>query len=343
MQTRASQSRLSLASGLCTVVIPVFNRPHELREAIRSVLAQTYREIEIIVVDDGSEPRINPASYEMASKAAGIPLKWVALPENRGPSAARNRGLQAACGEFVTFLDSDDVMLPEKLFEQLRILSEDKTASAVICGYMTSSASSAGNGECHDHLPDGDITIERLLSFDRSLRVTGSSVFRDATVRAVNGFDPLLHAVEDFDLLVRIVANGGKVRTLRKALLHVDVSPLRSHLSEDFKKQEIGRMRFLQKHGELLKLVSPKARTANLLCLGIVRFRSGARRRAATDFLRVIRLNPFQPKAWTYLLCCAAPSLYPSIVRAAKAAQAYPESSRTPSPVPDQHHANTRI
>lgn len=310
----------SMVPGVCSVVIPVFGRTDELHEAIESVLEQTYRNIEIIVVDDGSTPPLDPVRDKKACAEHGIPLRWIALQNNHGPSNARNKGLEAAHGEFVTFLDSDDAMLRGKLEEQIHILRENPNVAGVMCGYVTSGDSENSNGKDHVHLPDGDMALERLLSFDRSLSVTGSSsLYRTVSVREVGGYDQLLHAVEDFDLLLRIVANGGVITPLRKALLRVDVSPKRTHLSEDLIKQEIGRVRFLAKHDALLAR-APKARIENLLLLGIVRFRLGKRHQSIWDLMQVVRSRPLKLKAWTYLICCAVPSLYPLVVRVAKAA-----------------------
>lgn len=321
-----------MIADLCSIVIPVYSRADELLEAIRSIAEQTYRPFEIIVVDDGSVPPLIPARYEKLCSEFDVSLRWIALPSNQGPSAARNRGLKAARGEFVTFLDSDDFMLPQKLHEQIGLLRQDTEAVAVMCGYVTSTDSSQPAKWSDTHLPEGEISLGRLLSFDRSLKVTGPGVlYRTAAVRQVGGYDSALHAVEDFDLLVRIVEKGGKIRTLRKALLRVDVSSGRQHLSENLEKQEMGRVEFLKKHGALLSKV-PKARIENLLCLGIVRFRSGAARNAIPDFLQVIRLNPLNFRAWIYLFCCGAPALYPLIVRTVKAAHTTARSSgqRTP-------------
>ena len=319
MEEASSHFDGSMVSGLCSIVIPVFGRTDELHEAIESVLEQTYRNVEIVVVDDGSTPPLDPVRDGRACAEQGIPLKWIALPSNHGPSAARNTGLQSARGEFVTFLDSDDAMFRGKLEEQIRILRENPNVAAVMCGYATSGDAAKSDGEYRDHLPTGEFALERLLAFDRSLSVTGSAgLYRAASVREVDGFDPLLHAVEDFDLLARIVANGGTITTRRKALLHVDVSSKRSHLSNDLKKQENGRVRFLKKHDALLAR-APKARIESLLLLGIVRFRLGERRQSIWDLMRVVRSRPLRLKAWMYLFFCAVPSLYPLVARTARA------------------------
>lgn len=102
--------------GLVSIVIPAYNRAHLIGETLRSVLAQTYRPLEVLVVDDGSKD----GTHEVV-EAFGGPVRCIRQP-NGGVAAARNRGLAEARGEFVALLDSDDVWLPWKLEAQVRIL-----------------------------------------------------------------------------------------------------------------------------------------------------------------------------------------------------------------------------
>jgi len=116
--------------GLVSTIIPVFNRPVLLREAVASVLAQTYRPIEIVVVDDGSGVESRRAAERLAVEHAEVVL---ILQENSGVSAARNAGLQRASGEFIQFLDSDDLLMPEKFARQVAGLAGDPGAGISYC------------------------------------------------------------------------------------------------------------------------------------------------------------------------------------------------------------------
>jgi glycosyltransferase involved in cell wall biosynthesis len=97
--------------GLVSTIIPVHNRPLLLREAVASVLAQTYRPVEIIIVDDGST---DETGREAEAVAEAHPEVHVFHRENGGPGAARETGRLAAQGEFIQYLDSDDLLLPTK-------------------------------------------------------------------------------------------------------------------------------------------------------------------------------------------------------------------------------------
>jgi len=107
-----------LVEGLVSTIIPVHNRPLLLREAVASVLVQTYRPIEIVIVDDGST---DDTAQSIAALAAGYPsiVRHLRIP-NGGPGAAREAGRVIANGEFIQYLDSDDLLLPHKFELQVR-------------------------------------------------------------------------------------------------------------------------------------------------------------------------------------------------------------------------------
>ncbi len=101
-----------LVEGLVSTIIPVHNRPALLREAVASVLAQTYRPVEIIVVDDGSTDETGREAEDLAEAHSEV---RTIHRQNGGPGAARETGRLAARGEFIQYLDSDDLLLPHKV------------------------------------------------------------------------------------------------------------------------------------------------------------------------------------------------------------------------------------
>lgn len=116
--------------GLVSVIIPCFNSGRHLSSAIESAFSQTYTQMEIIVVDDGS----TDDTAEIA-KSYGDRVRYV-YQSNRGVSAARNVGVSMASGEFVQFLDADDVLLPEKITRQVDYLLSHPEADVVYCDAM---------------------------------------------------------------------------------------------------------------------------------------------------------------------------------------------------------------
>lgn len=115
-----------MIEGLVSTVIPVHNRPAMLREAVASVLAQTYRPVEIIIVDDGSTDSTAAVADELAGTHQEI--SHVLHQPNGGPGAAREAGRRVARGEFIQYLDSDDLLLPRKFELQVAALRSHPTA-----------------------------------------------------------------------------------------------------------------------------------------------------------------------------------------------------------------------
>lgn len=111
--------------GLVSIIVPVHNRGGMLREAVGSALAQTYRPIEIIIVDDGST---DDTPQVIAALAAEHPEVRSTRRENGGPGLARETGRQLAEGEFIQYLDSDDLLMPHKLELQVAALRGDERA-----------------------------------------------------------------------------------------------------------------------------------------------------------------------------------------------------------------------
>ncbi len=120
-----------MSEGLVSTIIPVHNRAAMLREAVASVLAQTYRPIEVIIVDDGSTDDTPYACQKLAREFP--PIRHVARRENGGPGLARETGRQLARGEFLQYLDSDDLVHPYKFERQVAALRQRPECDVAYC------------------------------------------------------------------------------------------------------------------------------------------------------------------------------------------------------------------
>ena len=181
---------------LVSVVIPTFNRSWCLEEAVNSVLSQTYERYELIVVDDGStddtEKRLS--QYEKLT---------VITQQNRGVSAARNRGIASSKGDLIAFLDSDDLWLPEKLSTQVDFFM--RHSEAEICQTQETwirDRKRMNPGRRH-HKTSG-IFFERSLAL--CLVSPSAVMLRKRLLDKVGMFDETLPACEDYDLWLRINA-----------------------------------------------------------------------------------------------------------------------------------------
>lgn len=119
---------LSGASGLVSVIIPTYRRPREVCVAVESALAQTWPEIEVIVVSDGPDAETRTALGRFGSR-----VRYIEMPRNVGPAEARNAGVAATRGEWLTFLDDDDAMLPRKVEAQMRLADGSAPKRMISC------------------------------------------------------------------------------------------------------------------------------------------------------------------------------------------------------------------
>lgn len=184
-----------------SVIIPTYNRPDFLREALASVLAQTYQESEIIVVDDGSSPAARDATRQVIEEYARTrPIRSIFQP-NQGVSAARNRGVTVSQGRLLAFLDSDDVWQPEKLARQVALF--DAQPAAQICQTEETWIRHGVRVNPHNkhRKPHGDIFVRSLAL---CLVSPSAVMLRRELFERMGGFDTQLPVCEDYDLWLRI-------------------------------------------------------------------------------------------------------------------------------------------
>jgi glycosyltransferase involved in cell wall biosynthesis len=199
--------------ALVSVVIPTYNRATYVCEAVESVLGQSFRDVEIIVVDDGS-------TDETASILSryGDAIRYFHQP-NSGQSVARNRGILAATGRYVAFLDSDDTYYPDKLAEQVAFMEARPEIAFCWTDYSqgpTIPEKPQGRSPC--------VTTDDERIFDRLCRsnviCTVTVMVRQDSFAASGLFDPVLRASEDYDLWLRL-ANARRGAFLPRILTHV--------------------------------------------------------------------------------------------------------------------------
>jgi glycosyltransferase involved in cell wall biosynthesis len=188
---------------LVSVIIPTYNRSRYIAEAIRSVQAQTYQDLEIIIADDGSTDN----TRDVVS-GFGQGVTYLQLPHRGQAAATRNAGLRAAEGEYVAFLDSDDLFLPGKLALQLAAFEQHPEAGLVYSnGYFFRDDPQAPTGHTLDGMPTP--TGDALADLLRGNFLTSPVVLvRHDCLDVVGRFDerPEFFAVEDYDLWLRIAA-----------------------------------------------------------------------------------------------------------------------------------------
>jgi len=206
---------------LVSVVIPYYNRIELLPRSLRSVVDQTHRNLEIIIVDDASsqDPKDILASFNDPR------IAYIRHERNRGVSGARNTGINAARGSFISFLDSDDEWLPTKVEKQLAGMKAKGKDFAV--GYCFSEAVSDVTGkviEVNSFQGEGDVLHQALAGSGGSPGWTGLVILVNELFMAkedmvrVGGFDERFRMHEDWELLIRL-ARSFKFTCVREVLV----------------------------------------------------------------------------------------------------------------------------
>jgi len=191
-----------MSAPFFSVVIPVHNRARVLGNALTSVLAQTCQDFEIVVVDDGSAD--NPTKI---IEAVGDSRIRILRQDNRGAGAARNAGIDAARGQFIAFLDSDDVFLPHHL-KTMKHLLDGTSSTAAFARILVD----RGEGRVFTKPPRGPRTGEHMANYllcDRGFVPTISLVIDTATARRVR-YDETLSFGDDKDFALRLYLSGCK-------------------------------------------------------------------------------------------------------------------------------------
>jgi len=195
-----------MEAALVSCILPVYNGESYLREAIESILAQTYAPLEVIVVDDGSEDA-TPA----VAQSYGQQLRYV-RQANAGPAAARNRGIGMAAGQFVAFQDADDRWHPEKLARQMARFaarSELGLCSAHVQNYW---------------IPELKEEAERFRNHPFAHPVPGyappSLLVRRTLFDTVGEFNAELRLSSDTDWYLRAVERGVVMEMLSEVLVY---------------------------------------------------------------------------------------------------------------------------
>jgi glycosyltransferase involved in cell wall biosynthesis len=209
--------KATTGAPVVSVVIPAFNAERTIAGTVRSVVAQTFRDLEILVVDDGSVD----GTAQVAASVADSRIR-VLTQANGGASSARNAGITAARGEFVAFVDADDRWLPHKVERQVSLLRADPQADAVqTSAYFVDDELRALSVEtCMDAGDD----FARCLQFFNLPAFATSVMVRRATLLEIGMFDRSLVILEDWELALRLARRNG-LRSIAEPLVLYRVHP----------------------------------------------------------------------------------------------------------------------
>jgi glycosyltransferase involved in cell wall biosynthesis len=288
-----------METPLVSVVVPTYNRPEKLRRAVETVRAQTYRPIELVVVDDHSA---EPAADALENISLdGISMAMIRHERNRGANTARNTGIREASGEFVAFLDDDDRWEPQKLQRQVeRIESSPDTVGFVYTGarYVY---------EDGERIIANDLegTVTRQLLEGASVAEFSAVMVRASVIEAAGLPDERFPSWQDHEWFLRLsrhceFAAIAEPLTIR----HWDHA---GRIGQDFeKRRDVSFPLFVEQHRKLAREHGLEDRfIASLLeTLVISAAQNGYYGEARRLAFRAIRTDPTLRTPWLYLLAC---------------------------------------
>lgn len=244
-----------------SVIIPTHNRANLLKRAIQSVREQTFKDLEIIIIDDASNDVTKNILQHFITLDKRI--KVISNDKSQGGSKSRNIGINASRGEWIAFLDDDDIWLPQKIELQLNMLSYHPNAVACSSAYIVNYPFKIKK----NIFTPSQISLENLL---KSNTLGGASVCicSASVVKQMGGFDETLKSAQDWDLWVRLRLIG-EIVSIKKPLVQYQVH-FNYRISNDMSAKYDGSRMFYLKHKHLM---NDRVKRMNLCFICFIRSR----------------------------------------------------------------------
>lgn len=290
--------------------MPAYNARPFIEESIRSVVNQDYPNLELIIVDDGSSDGTPELAKQFGSQVTVIRQK------NAGPAAARNRGIEAASGELIAFLDADDVWLPGKVSLQVQYLRDHPEVGVVFGRFLRWESQPDGSFSAPPSpinldtplalVPEQSGWVYTALLFDNVIHII-TAMIRRSVIETVGGLDATLPTGEDYDFWLRVS------RQFRAAKFDRTLAYYRMHGASITKvpRKENNEYRVLLKTLAAYGPTGPDGIAASEIALrerlfqlcfshGYFHIRSGDPTVARDAFSTALHHLPLKPKVWVY-------------------------------------------
>lgn len=290
-----------MSDPLVSVVIPTYGRPEFLREAIESVERQTYRNVEVVVVDDHSPEPVEQLLDDVSFRSDGR-LRFIRHEENQGASAARNTGIEAADGSFIAFLDDDDYWLESKLQRQVETFANAGDEVGLVYTGQKFVANGKTASVWNPSL-SGDVTTEMLAGAE--IGTFSTVMVRAAVPEVVGELDERFPCWQDREWLLRVSVEYG-FESVREPLA-VRRSSEHEQISDDFEaKRDVAYPLFLEEFRPLAAEYGPEHERALLAAQSRALGRAGVRHGYFSDgrtyLLKSLRYDPTDVQTYVYLL-----------------------------------------
>lgn len=271
-----------------SIVTPTYNRPELLKISINSVLSQTYRDFELIVIDDCSSDN-TPGVLEGFRDER---LKVIRNSSNKGIAAVRNIGVASSQGKYIAFLDDDDEWLPDKLEKQIRIMEDgSESLGCVYSGCLTTGPD--GSEIVSTSIPRYRNKVLNELLLENFI-TTSTTLVKKSCIEKAGLFDEDIPYGEDYDMWIRI-AEDFEFDFAPEPLTKYRIHP--NSITKNYAKVINGIGKILSKHRRLFAR-NKRAYGNHLLLLGVLYCYSGKTGEGIKTFMRAIQAYPFDARLY---------------------------------------------
>jgi glycosyltransferase involved in cell wall biosynthesis len=292
-----------------SILIICYNQEKYIAETLQGALAQDYRNLEIIVTDDGSTDRTPAIVNDIAAAHPGR-IVPILSPVNTGITANCNRGLRACSGELIAFFGGDDVMLPGKIAAQVAWFRD--RPDAVLCGTLSEDILHDGTRSIEQSPNSADASGTGPLNFIRRLQsLSGTTLMFRASAVPPHGFDPRVRMASDQLFFTELLMNGGSYGCVNgvytKRRIH---SSNMSHNQDRIFTEQEQSYRILAERYPRYAAECERAIAEHVYYFqGVAKMRLGDNATAATLLKKSFRLRPFYWKTLVRLLQLHVPKL----------------------------------
>lgn len=286
-----------------TVVIPTFNRCHMIANAIKSLQQQTFSDWELVIVDDASTDKTTDVvdSHKQKDKR----IKYRKHPTNRGGNAARNSGIKTSQGRFISFLDDDDTLAPNKLRLQHAFLAQNVNTGLVYSGYRYVDAASQKIVKRIPASHRGNV-LKAILK--KNILGSPTPLIRRRCFEDAGLFDESLKSSQDWDMWIRI-AQYHRFDYIEDYLANVNIHG--EQISVNLESKIKSRKRIYQKYTHLF---DQKTRALHLRRIGVLQALNGSAKEASLSLINAIKLNPIDHLTLVHLFFSICPPFHRSMI-----------------------------
>jgi glycosyltransferase involved in cell wall biosynthesis len=283
---------------IVSVIIPAYNRPQLLVRTIKSVIGQTFKDWELIIVDDGSpNKKVKQVVKDLQKQDKRILYFW--QKNSGGPAGPRNVAIKKARGEYIAFLDADDEWLPTKLEKQLKLFKESTNPKLGFVSCNSIIIDERENKIRQSNIPGPERILEHLLSWSCVNSCSGL-VVRKEVFKKVGRFDEGLKMADDWDLCIRI-AKEYDYDFVKEPLFKYYVGCENINQEWDISNREQEARRVFNKHKSYYEQY-PWVYSLYLMHQGKRWTMSGQAIKGIGCFVKSIKLNPFNFQSYFFLI-----------------------------------------